>query len=58
MAHPHGPNLLYREVALRNLCCEAQVAARAQAARIEGLSRLRRGQNESRADARSEIEGN
>ena len=58
----HGPNLFYREVPLRNLCCEVR-KVRPLERKLRELKAwmvgLRRGQNESRADVRKieEIEG-
>ena len=62
MVELHGPNLFYREVALRNLCCEVR-KVRPLERKLRELKAwaagLRRGQNESRADVRKieEIEG-
>ena len=58
----HGPNLFYREVALRNLCCEVRKVRPIERKLRElkaWIAGLRRGQNESRADIRKieEIEG-
>lgn len=58
----HGPNLFYREVALRNLCCEVRKVRPLERKLRElkaWVAGLRRGQNESRADVRKieEIEG-
>jgi phosphoadenosine phosphosulfate reductase len=51
----HGPNLFYREVALRNLCCQIR-KVRPLERKLGGLrawvAGLRRDQNESRADVR------
>jgi phosphoadenosine phosphosulfate reductase len=58
----HGPNLFYREVPLRNLCCEVRKVRPLERKLRElkaWVAGLRRGQNESRADVRKieEIEG-
>ena len=58
----HGPNLFYREVSLRNLCCEVRKVRPIERKLRElkaWIAGLRRGQNESRADIRKieEIEG-
>ena len=58
----HGPNLFYREVALRNLCCEVRKVRPLERKLRElkaWVAGLRRGQNESRADVRKieEFEG-
>jgi len=51
----HGPNLFYREVPLRNLCCEIR-KVRPLERKLQELDAwvtgLRRGQNDSRADVR------
>ncbi|MBZ5591107.1 MAG: phosphoadenylyl-sulfate reductase [Acidobacteriia bacterium] len=58
----HGPNLFYREVTLRNLCCQIR-KVRPLERRLRGLrawvTGLRRDQNESRADVRKveDVEG-
>ena len=62
MVSLHGPNLFYREVALRNLCCEVRKVRPLERKLRElkaWVAGLRRGQNESRADVRKieEIEG-
>jgi len=62
MVRLHGPNLFYREVALRNLCCEVRKVRPLERKLRElkaWVAGLRRGQNESRADVRKieEIEG-
>ena len=55
MVARHGPNLFYREVALRNLCCQIR-KVRPLERSLRGLrawvTGLRREQNESRADVR------
>jgi phosphoadenosine phosphosulfate reductase len=55
MVAAHGPNLFYRELALRNLCCQIR-KVRPLERSLQGLSAwvtgLRRDQNESRADVR------
>ena len=62
MVGRHGPNLFYREVALRNLCCQIRKVRPLERA-LGGLSAwvtgLRRGQNDSRVDVRKveEIDG-
>ena len=62
MVARHGPNLFYREVALRNLCCQIRKVRPLERA-LRGLSAwvtgLRCGQNDSRVDVRKaeEIEG-
>jgi thioredoxin-dependent adenylylsulfate APS reductase len=62
MVTRHGPNLFYREVALRNLCCQIRKVRPLERA-LGGLNAwvtgLRRDQNDSRADVRKaeEIEG-
>lgn len=62
MVARHGPNLFYREVALRNLCCQIRKVRPLERA-LGGLSAwvtgLRRDQNDSRVDVRKaeEIEG-
>lgn len=51
----HGPNLFYREVPLRNLCCEVRKVRPLERKLRElkaWMAGLRRGQNESRADVR------
>ena len=58
----HGPNLFYREVPLRNLCCEVRKVRPIERKLRElkaWMAGLRRGQNESRAGVRKieEIEG-
>jgi thioredoxin-dependent adenylylsulfate APS reductase len=58
----HGPNLFYREVALRNLCCQIR-KVRPLERSVRGLrawvTGLRRDQNASRADVRKveDVEG-
>ena len=51
----HGPNLFYREIPLRNLCCEIR-KVRPLERKLEELDAwvtgLRRSQNDSRADVR------
>ena len=62
MVTRHGPNLFYREVALRNLCCQIRKVRPLERA-LSGLSAwvtgLRRDQNDSRVDVRKveEING-
>ena len=62
MVARHGPNLFYREVALRNLCCQIRKVRPLERA-LGGLSAwvtgLRRDQNDSRVDVRKaeEIQG-
>jgi phosphoadenosine phosphosulfate reductase len=62
MVTRHGPNLFYREVALRNLCCQMRKVRPLERA-LRGLSAwvtgLRRDQNDSRVDVRKveEIDG-
>jgi phosphoadenosine phosphosulfate reductase len=58
----HGPNLFYREVALRNLCCEIRKVRPLERKLRElkaWVAGLRREQDEARADVRKveEIEG-
>jgi thioredoxin-dependent adenylylsulfate APS reductase len=58
----HGPNLFYREVPLRNLCCEVRKVRPLERKLRElkaWMAGLRRGQSDSRADVRKveEIEG-
>ena len=51
----HGPNLFYREVALRNLCCEIRKVRPLERKLHElraWITGLRRKQNDSRSDAR------
>jgi phosphoadenosine phosphosulfate reductase len=53
MVSLHGPNLFYRELALRNLCCEVRKVRPLERKLRElraWVTGLRRGQNESRAD--------
>ncbi len=62
MVRLHGPNLFYREVALRNLCCEVRKVRPIERKLRElkaWVAGLRRGQNESRAAVRKveEIDG-
>lgn len=55
MVTRHGPNLFYREVVLRNLCCEIRKVRpleRALGGMRAWVAGLRRGQNDSRADVR------
>jgi thioredoxin-dependent adenylylsulfate APS reductase len=58
----HGPNLFYREVALRNLCCQIRKVRPIERKLGElraWVAGLRRDQNDSRADVRKveEIQG-
>jgi len=58
----HGPNLFYREPALRNLCCEVRKVRPLERKLRElkaWMTGLRRGQNGARADVRKieELEG-
>ncbi len=55
MVRLHGPNLFYRDVALRNLCCEIRKVRPLERKLREckaWVTGLRRGQNDSRADVR------
>jgi len=62
MVAQHGPNLFYREVALRNLCCQIR-KVRPLERSLRGLrawiTGLRRDQNEARAEVRKveDVEG-
>ena len=59
MVSRHGPNLFYREVPLRMLCCQVR-KVRPLERRLAGfdawISGLRRGQNESRTEVRQQEE--
>jgi len=62
MVRLHGPNLFYREVSFRNLCCEIRKVRPLKRKLREfkaWVAGLRRGQNESRAAVRKveQIEG-
>jgi phosphoadenosine phosphosulfate reductase len=55
MAGLHGPNLFYREMPLRNLCCEIRKVRPLERKLRElraWITGLRRGQNESRSEVR------
>jgi phosphoadenosine phosphosulfate reductase len=55
MVRLHGPNLFYRDVALRNLCCEIRKVRPLERKLREckaWVTGLQRGQNDSRADVR------